>query len=284
MSIIAATWPDGAGVAENWGDALNPVLLGGLSSMSVVNAKYIHGWNDRPVFRAIGSSLASARPNNVIWGTGFINENCTLKHAPAAISAVRGPRTQRRLIELGFPAPDALGDPAILYPLLYWPEIEQRFDVGIIQHFREYGQIPPARFPDGTSVLHIDIRSGIRKVVDAILSCRRIVSSSLHGVIGAHAYGVAAQWLKASDLPLGDDFKFLDYFESIGHDTVDPALPDSDGGIAPCSSPDRPAVIIDGEKLLRVCPFMSQDRRSHFQRRIRSLRAAGRRGSIFNTF
>ena len=45
-------------------------------------------------------------------------------------------------------------------------------------------------------------------------------------MIAAHAYGRRAYWLKASDLPLGDDFKFRDYWASIGHADYEPVLLD----------------------------------------------------------
>ncbi|WP_156383835.1 hypothetical protein [Methylobacterium sp. Leaf456] len=99
-------------------------------------------------------------------------------------------------------------------------------------------------------------------MIDAVLSCRRILSSSLHGLILAHAYGIPATWLKISDRPLGDDFKFRDYWASIGRDDVSPvearggALIDPEAGV---STPGEARV--DLFALLAACPFLDEPRR-----------------------
>lgn len=45
---------------------------------------------------------------------------------------------------------------------------------------------------------------------------RRILSSSLHGVIFSHAYGIPAAAFKVGDDLIGGSFKFADYFRSVG--------------------------------------------------------------------
>jgi hypothetical protein len=49
-----------------------------------------------------------------------------------------------------------------------------------------------------------------------LTSCRRIISSSLHGIIFAHAFDIPAAWVKISPRVIGDGFKFFDYYSSIG--------------------------------------------------------------------
>ena len=60
------------------------------------------------------------------------------------------------------------------------------------------------------------ICNSIEEVIDKMLSCERIISTSLHGVIVAHSYKIPALWLKYGDKLAGDDIKFYDYYESVG--------------------------------------------------------------------
>jgi pyruvyltransferase len=55
----------------------------------------------------------------------------------------------------------------------------------------------------------------------ALLSCRIIVSSSLHGLIFAHAYGLPAIWIKLSDRLVGGEFKFHDHYAFMEVDALE---------------------------------------------------------------
>ena len=72
------------------------------------------------------------------------------------------------------------------------------------------------RWRDSAQLQLIDIQDPIETVIDRIASCDCIASSSLHGLIVSHAYGVPAVWIKFRDLPSGDDVKFHDYYLSLG--------------------------------------------------------------------
>ena len=60
------------------------------------------------------------------------------------------------------------------------------------------------------------ITNDVVRTTNEILECECIISSSLHGLIVPHAYGIKALWMKFSDKLSGDNTKFYDYFESIG--------------------------------------------------------------------
>ena len=57
------------------------------------------------------------------------------------------------------------------------------------------------------------LRSGLARLWLA----RRVLSSALHGVILAHAYGIPALPVRIGDGLVGGDFKFRDHYHSIGH-------------------------------------------------------------------
>ena len=93
-------------------------------------------------------------------------------------------------------------------------------------------------------------------MVDRICSCEFIISSSLHGLILADAYGVPNQWVRFSDKFYGGSFKFEDYFSSVGREQQ-PIIVDSGttvGDIAGRKDDYRP-ISFDPLPLLRACPF-----------------------------
>ncbi len=264
-SPLTAYWPNKGMVAQNWGDKLNPVLITALTGRAVRNVGNIDPSDHvpgTPVFYVIGSSLSWARQDAIVWGSGFIQSDLQLSCSPERVVAARGPLSRKKIAQAGGDAAMPLGDPALLLPLLYRPAIAPSFDVGIIQHFREVGTEAVPQVPQHLSHRVIDITGGVRSTIDAVLSCKTIVSSSLHGVILAHAYGRRGIWVKASDRPLGDDFKFRDYWSSIGHDDYRPF----DTRIEPCVPIDElvsgPGIVeVDLFALIEACPFLSSQRK-----------------------
>jgi exopolysaccharide biosynthesis predicted pyruvyltransferase EpsI len=53
------------------------------------------------------------------------------------------------------------------------------------------------------------------EILDQISSCELVVTSSLHGLICAHAYGIPTVWAKSINPLIGDNVKFYDYFQSV---------------------------------------------------------------------
>ncbi|WP_159993821.1 polysaccharide pyruvyl transferase family protein [Roseomonas sp. 18066] len=258
---VIADWPRQGTVGQNWGDKLNPPLIRLLSEAPVLHVDHGQSEPQRDVVRVIGSGIRSSLDSYVIWGSGFIASKDKVP-ALRAIHAVRGPLTRAKLIAAGRDCPAVYGDPALLMPMFYRPAVAVEHDLGIIQHFREAGVDPLPRIPAGLKVRIIDITGGITEVLDAILSCREIVSSSLHGLIAAHAYGVPASWISFSDRPLGDGFKFRDYWASVGWPEARAIPVGAETNALSLMGEKRQAIpIIDVRALLEACPFVSAERR-----------------------
>lgn len=217
-------WARTGVVGINWGDKLNPVLTRMISGKNVVHAFDVFPDESRTIYYVVGSSLEHAqRTESEVWGVGFINEAQGIATPPKAIHAVRGFKSVKKLKALGFDCTDVVGDPALLLPRYYSPRpIGRRYSVGVIPHCYELNvpAVSPDCLPD--DVLMIDITGGVFEVIDQICACDEIISSSLHGLICAEAYGVPSQWIKLSDRPVGDGFKYHDFYSSIDKEVDGP--------------------------------------------------------------
>ncbi len=242
---------------NNWGDALNPLLVQLISNKEV---EYNLINNDNEKFLVIGSILDNANLTCNIWGSGFINRNGNVKSIPKNIYAVRGPLTKNRLIQLGIKCPEIYGDPALLYSIFYNPKVEQIYDLGIIPHYVDQNNEWLNNVKDLSNIKIINILDDINKVVNEIKSCKMIVSSSLHGIIAGDSYGIPSYWIKFSDAVLGAGFKFNDYFRSVNRNDTNPLIINNSSSISSVFNLYKPYKLdIDLDKLYNVCPFKNKN-------------------------
>lgn len=241
-------------LGRNWGDALSPVLVALISGKAVVHLEGLH--HDR--FLAIGSILGGSNERAEVWGSGFIREDEPLVGRPRAVHAVRGPLSRESLRKQGVECPEVYGDPALLLPRFYSPVVSKRYAVGIIPHYIDKGHPWLDQQRHEPQVLILDIESGIEEFVRAVKSCDVILSSSLHGIICADAYGVPNAWVKFSDNVVGGSFKFRDYRLSIGAE--EPRELRIDEGtplMSLVAQAKHQELRIDLRKLMLACPFLS---------------------------
>jgi hypothetical protein len=206
---------EGKGI-ENFGDLASPYLIEKLSGRKTKHIKPNSFWYRHFLkhFLSTGSILEHANKNSVVWGSGIIQQNDT--PGKAQFLAVRGSESRKRLRELGYSVPEKYGDPALLLPKVYQPEITKTHKLGILPHYTDYKEAKRL-FGADEQVKIIDVFTNrLESVLDEILCCEQIVSSSLHGLIVAHAYGIPAVWVKFSNKLFGDNIKFYDYFASVG--------------------------------------------------------------------
>jgi pyruvyltransferase len=204
---------------ENYGDLMGKYLVQKLSGTRVRFAKPADfSLLDlfSPIYVTIGSILAHVNRKCIVWGSGIISRESRVKKAE--FLAVRGPLTRKRLLDLGYQVPEVYGDPALLLPRYFKPEVKKKYKIGIIPHYTDYPIVKECMIED-TSIHVINLRTDdIEFTTSEILACERILSSSLHGLIVPHTYGIPAVWLKISDNLFGDDVKFEDYFASVNMD------------------------------------------------------------------
>ncbi|WP_018773488.1 polysaccharide pyruvyl transferase family protein [Arthrobacter sp. 131MFCol6.1] len=194
----------------NLGDILNPYIVEKLTGIPPRLAPRGKG------MLAIGSVIKFAHDGCDVWGTGTPRLGDVL-NPNAKYHAVRGPLTRQLVLDSGGECPEVYGDPALLMPLLYNPEVKKKYRLGVIRHVRHRGL---GEIADGVRDLNL-LRVGyeeIEKFIDELLECEMVVSTSLHGIILAHAYGIPARWAEFSDTALkiqGDGTKYIDYLRSV---------------------------------------------------------------------
>jgi hypothetical protein len=224
----------------NLGDALSAVVVAALAGADIRHAHF-----DSPAERivavgTIGHAQRNGRPH--IWGTGFdarpsgMSDYAAPRDTVLEIHATRGPRSAALLRSAGITsAPLAYGDPVWLLPRI-WPmeHVRKAYDIGVVVHLSELdrqhpetGVRPTYRRYDIPHELTGNIRiintlapptlDALEAKVAEIAACRMILSTSLHGLVLAEAYGIPCAWfgLRGAGtgrmLPLADDDVSIDH-------------------------------------------------------------------------
>ncbi len=166
----------------------------------------------------IGSFLQYADACSHICGGGFIatDPEYMLRAAPKSVNCVRGPLTRHLLEKQGITCPHLYADPGILAPAIF-PQNAWSCGgtIGVVAHYVD-AESPWIELCRKKGLKIIDVFSPPDKFFAQINQCEAILSSSLHGIIFAHAYGKPVLWIELSDNIIGDGFKFFDYYLSVG--------------------------------------------------------------------
>ena len=218
------------GAVNNWGDLLGPVLVENLTGVST-------SWHRTAVdqsylFFTVGSIIdwMVNVPRSFSWGSGVrVRPPSWAAKGPNAMQkffSVRGPESQISVLATRGQYPWMAKDPALLVKLLYPLKVAvaPTFAMCIIPHFTHYEQIKAIysrKNEHNVQVLEISVRKDFRQhmieLPERISTCRKVLSSSLHGLILAHSYGIpaAAVYFKGAELE-EKKFKFRDHYESLG--------------------------------------------------------------------
>lgn len=211
--LVNLEWVDN----NNLGDSLGPIIYEwmlkrkGLTISSPAN-KTTHLFT-------CGSLIGVGSFDVTVWGSGIhlvSNIANLLKLKPIRkydIRAVRGPVTRQILIDCGYKCPAIYGDPAIIMPLIYDEDIsEKHYDISIILHYHTSNE----EFI-GKKYHYIDIgTTDYKRVIREMKLSRKIISSSLHGIILAETYGVQAVFLNTGDYVDKALMKYYDWYFSTG--------------------------------------------------------------------
>lgn len=153
-----------------------------------------------------------------VWGTGLIDSVVDKKKIPLKFYSVRGPLTRQTLLKNGVECPERYGDPALLISRYYHPSIVKKYELGLILHYVDEDNSLIKEFCKAhPEVLLIKMRgySHWHDIPNQICSCKRIASTSLHGLIVSDSYQIPNLWIKLSDKIKGGNFKYYDYLLSV---------------------------------------------------------------------
>lgn len=173
-----------------------------------------------------GSIIHLAGRGTRVWGSGVIAPHRQFRGGldprRIEIRMVRGPRTLRWLqhnganVE-GYDAPFV--DPGYLVPrFMGQGPVAYERNYCIIPHYVDLKRVQKV-FSTDEHLLVLDPvcgMGGMDEFLHDIRTSETVVSSSLHGVIFALAFGCRAIWARWSNNVIGGDWKFNDTAEAIG--------------------------------------------------------------------
>lgn len=198
-------------LSNNWGDGINEFIIRKLSNKHVVASVD----KSEPHFIVCGSILSQANKNSIVWGAGFSWDHHRKSdlYGCENVVAVRGDLSAQRCgVEV-----KAIGDPALLMPMLYSRVKVLNHAVGVIPHWSNIEKAIEL-FPDRHIISPL---LPYQDFINEVLSCEYIFSESLHGLIIADAYRVPNIRIDIG-ADVGDGFKYSDYYSSTVTPVVTP--------------------------------------------------------------
>lgn len=221
----------------NFGDAIGPWLIELITGRPAHNV--IDASPEQHGIMTVGSIITDMnRPNMTIWGSGLLGPlrphvvARLEKRPPRLITAVRGALTRNELVtELGWNVPEIFGDPALLLPRFVTPSppLHRAATPAIVPHYSHKSLVSASvQSGEDEHFSIVDVGEPVEKVVAQIANSKSVVSTSLHGLILAQAYGVPWTWLRLVDKALvGDEFKFRDFFSTLDDRNISICFVDS---------------------------------------------------------
>jgi hypothetical protein len=231
-------------VLDNFGDAINPYVIQHVSGLIPMA-----GAGRQAHVLGIGSILHRATPESFVWGSGIMFPHMKLPRVePPRISAVRGELTLEYLRGHGCRLrPMPLGDPGMLLPRVLPRALfaaAERAEIGVVPHHGSMGApcFAGLMHEYDSAVRVIDFRTRSTDALKQLLSCRVILSQSLHGCVFAEAYGIPYVWISHTDSAEWQ-FKFRDWLTT----TREPLRP------ASLFDPQQPLQVERLAALARIC-------------------------------
>jgi hypothetical protein len=257
-NALPLAWAGGTAKSEylNFGDALSPVMVALCSGLPIERIPFKAAG---PRIAAVGTIGHGIEGGSVwFWGAGsskFRNpgEAEPQVYSPPPdteihINATRGP-ISRGILGGETPPPGAIyGDPVWALPRFYENTVPKTHELGVIMHLSELADRefvasakPHYKRFDIPSGLQGSVRlintltevsaAALRDKLDEILSCKRIVSTSVHGMVIAESFGIPCLYFSPRPRQPGVvtfdldpdsslDLRIVDLYAGIGLDKL----------------------------------------------------------------
>jgi pyruvyltransferase len=216
--IKVYVWDD----VPNWGDQLGFHLF--KHFLGHLNVQQVNKIGNADIV-GIGSTISHIPSDwsGVIAGSGLLKPR-QWKTPNARIVGVRGKLTMANSNNLH---PGFVGDPALITPDVINPEFAPyydkdphgRADIGVLPHWSDTALKYDSRFLGPWKTKLISPFQHPYDVIRQIMSCDKLVTSSLHGTIIADAYGIPRRivpsWTMLNSPYEGGMFKFEDYMSAL---------------------------------------------------------------------
>jgi pyruvyltransferase len=246
-------WTTDTHYDANLGDALSAVVVAAMSRLPILRAPFSAKKERLAAVGTIGHALHFGKVH--LWGTGFDMQRDRTgglvgyqipDDTELVVHAVRGRRTAAALRAKGIVVPEAYGDPVWFLPKIFPDPNVKKWDLGVIVHISELEapnanalvkaaiaryQIPP-HLAERVHIINTYTPAtidGLRSKTEEILACRRILSTSLHGLVIAETYGIPCAWFATYGGESGSlaidgsqpiDHRMKDFYSGADRDTV----------------------------------------------------------------
>lgn len=193
----------------NFGDLLTPLLLARFSDLKPVWAPV-----NEASFVCVGSILDLLPPGwtGTVIGSGKLRPESQVDLSSARVLALRGPLTAESVT--GVRGDYVLGDVGLLADELV--SVEKKHNLGLVPHWSDQKLEHRPEFQRYKPIV-IRPSEDPLEAVRKIGQCRKIVASSLHGIIVADAFGIPRRIEMTERFAKeGGDFKFRDHCAAVG--------------------------------------------------------------------
>lgn len=222
---IKLVWADGP-IPGNYGDWLSPYIITRFCGVNVIHLSEVGNHKDKHVV-ALGSILSLANESSIVVGAGIPNGSDPI-NVNSIFYSVRGPYSERRLLELGGKACDQYGDLGFLLRRVYKPrKAKDKKGIIVVRHTQHLG-------------IDLDLDEDFREIsicrakpddiesfIDELFSADLVATSAMHCFITCISYSIPCVLFSVGDWKTkvpGDGIKYKDALAGAGLPEINPLL------------------------------------------------------------